>query len=443
MTIDALEKHLREQAARCVRAPLERFRHPWLSPMPPSDEAARWLARRAAGDAAPLPIGGDRFALGDYALGLFHHDVSESAIALPRLPELAEAFFGSLRCFLDGARDDGCIHRIELPHRVRDAEPAKPVMAQLALRVLDALGDEGLARFDEAAVLPKLLAFVRYLERAHLGRHGLLLTPSARASGFDSDASSAGFPERSIEGPDTNAFFVLELGALAELARKLGRDAVARELDAKAEELVERIERAMYVEDDDGGFYVALRGRESDPAHPEDARVTLRDPDGVSKPVATWTGLLPLYAGIPTRARAAAVARRVLDPDGYWGPQGVRTVPRTSPFFHQAARVMVYDPRRGEPGPVSNWSGPVWTLSNYYVARGLERYGFGEEARVLDARTVALLASDLARTGALHECYDDAGRGLWPVRGTFLSWNVLALVLPGPVSDPVLSVDRR
>ena len=99
---------------------------------------------------------------------------------------------------------------------------------------------------------------------------------------------------------------------------------------------------------------------------------------------------------------------------------------------------MVYDPRRGERGPVSNWTGPVWVLSNYYMARGLERYGRAEEARELDQRTLSLLADDLASTGGLHECYDDSGRGLWPAKGGFVSWSVLALVLPGPVRDPVL-----
>ena len=92
---------------------------------------------------------------------------------------------------------------------------------------------------------------------------------------------------------------------------------------------------------------------------------------------------------------------------------------------------MVYDPRRGRRGPVSNWTGPVWVLSNWYLARGLERYGYAREAAELDAKTLRLLADDLAEMRALHECYDDRGRGLWPTRGTFLSWNLLALRIDG------------
>jgi len=420
-----------------VQPPVDRFRHPWLAPMPPSLEGARWLAERRSGSPTALPAGGDRFALGDYGLGLFHHDVSESAIALAREPELKDACLGSLLCFLDCASDDGCIHRTELPHRVRDSEPAKPVMAQLALRVLDGIGDE--ARLDEHDVLPRLLAFVGYLERTHVGAHGLFLTPSARASGFDSDLLSAGFPDRSVEGPDTNAFMVLEYRATAELARRLGHDATASLLREKAEALSARIEALLWYEDERGGTYVALRSSRRGRGW-EDEVVGHRDPDGVLRPIASWTGLVPLYAGIPSPQRAAKIMERLTRPAAFWGPAGVRTLSRESVFFHQAPRVLLYDPRRGEPGPVSNWTGPVWVLSSYYMARGLERYGEHARARELDERTLALLASDLRSAGTLHECYDDEGRGLWPLAGGFVSWSVLALRLPGPSSDPVLAL---
>lgn len=421
---------MREEARRCVHPPVDRFRHPWLSPMPPSDEGARWIAERAAGRPGELPAGGDRFALGDYGLGLFHHDVSESAIALAREPDLAEACFGSLLCFLDCARPDGCVHRIELPHKTRDPEPAKPVIAQLALRALDGLADDGLARFEEHRVLPRVLAFLDYLERTHVGLHGLFLTPSARASGFDTDLSTAALPDKSVEGPDTNAFMVLEYRAAAELARRLAEPPTASLLDEKAEALRERMEDLLWYEDERGGLYVALRWRHGS-ARWEDEIVGHRDHDGVLRPIDTWTGLVPLYAGVPSKERAASLVRRITRTDGYWGPHGIRTAPADSPFFAQAARVMLFDERRGERSPVSNWTGPVWVLSSYYIARGLERYGERERARELDARTLSLLANDLARTGALHECYDDAGRGLWPRRGSFLSWNVLALVIEG------------
>ncbi|UJR83618.1 MGH1-like glycoside hydrolase domain-containing protein [Sandaracinus amylolyticus] len=410
---EALRAHLIEGARRSVRAPIGRFRHPWLAPMPRVEER----------DATSSED--DRFASGDYANALFHHDVSEAAIELARDPELAEACFGSLLCFLDNAAPNGCVRRIEMPFRTRDPEPAKPCMAQLALRAIDGI-DDGLARADAARVLPRVVAFAEYLERETTGMHGLLLTPSARASGFDSDVLTAGLPDFSVEGPDTNTFMVLELRAIAELARLLGEDAIARVHAEKAEALAERIETLLW--DDAERTYVALRWQHGASGR-RDEIVGHRDERGVQRPLRSWISMLPLYAGIAAPDRAAAMFDAVLDPAQHWSPSGVRTVPADDVYFHQAPRVMVYDPRRSERRPVSNWSGPIWVLANYYTYRALQRYGRAEEARELARRTVRLLDDDLRDTGALHECYDDSARGLWPRRGTFISWNVLALTM--------------
>jgi putative isomerase len=89
---------------------------------------------------------------------------------------------------------------------------------------------------------------------------------------------------------------------------------------------------------------------------------------------------------------------------------------------------MMFDFKKNGRGPVSNWSGPVWVLSNYYMARALAAYGYAAAASELQEKTRTLLANDLAQTGRLHECYNDAGTGLWPRSGTFISWNVLALL---------------
>ena len=91
--------------------------------------------------------------------------------------------------------------------------------------------------------------------------------------------------------------------------------------------------------------------------------------------------------------------------------------------------MMQFDFKKSGRGPVSNWSGPIWILSSYYLARGLAEYGFGELSRELAEKTWKLLEGALAKQGALYECYDDQGRGLWPQVGTFISWNVLALTL--------------
>jgi putative isomerase len=386
--------------------------------MPLSAQAAAVLAGQA-GAGQRSAASGDGFTSGDYSLGLFHHDASEAALALLEDPEFREASAGSLLNLLDCADASGRVHRAELPHKAREAEPAKPVIAQYALRCTRALGAEWA---EQHRVYPRVVAFQRWQEQHLAGLHGLFLTHSALQSGFDTDLLSAGFPDRTVEGPDTNTFMVLEYEALAELARLLGRAAEASGFAEQAAVLRTRIEDLLF--DERLGHYVALRWEHGVGALEAEV-VGTRDVDGMVRPFVSWTSLLPLYAGIPSVARARRVVETLLRPDRFWGPSGVRTCPADSLFFQQAPRVLAFDWKKRRSGPVSNWSGPVWVLSNVYLAAGLARYGYAVEARALVERTVRLLVDDLDRTGMLHECWNDAGVGLWPRSGTFISWNVL------------------
>jgi hypothetical protein len=390
--------------------------------MPLSKAAARVLSGSpAAGQRASAS--GDGFTSGDYSLGLFHHDASEASIALLEDREVRDAAAGSLLCLLDCADPDGRVHRAELPHKAREAEPSKPVIAQYALRCAQALGAEWA---DRHRVYPRVVAFQRWQERNLAGLHGLFLTWSSLQTGFDTDALSAGFPDRTVEGPDTNAFMVLEYEALADLARLVGREGEADGWLESAATLRRRIEELLW--HDELGHYVALRWSHG-VAAPDAEIVGTRDVDGRVQPFISWTGLLPLYAGVPSKERARRMTEVLLRPDGFWGPMGVRTCPADDPYFQQSPRVLLYDFKKERRGPVSNWSGPVWVLSSYYLAEGLARYGRRAEARTLAVRTARLLADDLAATGVLHECWNDAGEGLWPRSGTFVSWNVLGPLL--------------
>lgn len=433
--LEGLKTHLLEQSRACRRPPVDRFAHPWLSPMPLSASGAAHLAFRAGEDKAKAHVPslaqhhqGDGFSAGDYSLGLFHHDVSEAAIELLRYEEFHDVVAGSLLNLLDAASPDGCVHRAELPHKSREAEPAKPVMAQFALRVVQALGAAGPDWAARHRVFERTARFIGYLEKNHVGLHGLFLTHSSLQTGFDSDILSAGFADKTVEGPDTNAFMVLEYRALAALAGLLGDAPCEARLVEKAEVLRARIEQLLWFEDDSGGRYTALRWQHG-VASLEAERVGRRLPDGRTEPYESWVSLLPLYANIPSPPRAAVLIRKLLHPGSYWGPQGVRTTPADDLYFHQAPRVLHFDFKKMGRGPVSNWSGPVWTLSNFYLARGLRQYGAVAAADELCRKTLRLLADGLAAQGMLHECYDDAGRGLWPRSGTFISWNVLALTL--------------
>ena len=264
--------------------------------MPLSKAAARVLSGSpAAGQRASAS--GDGFTSGDYSLGLFHHDASEASIALLEDREVRDAAAGSLLCLLDCADPDGRVHRAELPHKAREAEPSKPVIAQYALRCAQALGAEWA---DRHRVYPRVVAFQRWQERNLAGLHGLFLTWSSLQTGFDTDVLSAGFPDRSIEAPDTNAFMVLEYEALADLARLVDRENESEQWLESAAVLRRRIDDLLW--SDELGHYVALRWSHG-VAAPDAEIVGTRDVDGRVQPFISWTGLLPLYAGVPSKER--------------------------------------------------------------------------------------------------------------------------------------------
>lgn len=407
--IHSFTRDLYARAQSCLRMPIGRFAHPWIGVVPEIKRAAD---------------SGDGFGVGDYSAGLFSHDASEAAIELLHHEDMRIAAAGSLLNLLDNADARGHVHRTELAQKARDIEPAKPLIAQFALRCTEALGADWANEHD---VYARVSRFVEFMERDYTGPHGLILTPSSRASGFDNDPLSAGFAPATVEGPDTNSFMVLEYEALVKLAALLGKPPALR-FAARAERLRELMEMLLYVEDERGGFYRALTWRHGSVGLEEET-VAMADREGRMSPMESWVSLLPLYAGVPSKARAAQVVRRLVDPEMYWGPRGVRTVARLSPIFSQAPRALLYDHRRGHASAVSNWGGPVWILANYYLFEGLRRYGYASDAAELAHRSALLLAEDLARSGGMHECYDDAGTGLWPPGATFVSWNVLALTM--------------
>ena len=100
------------------------------------------------------------------------------------------------------------------------------MIAAFALRATDAMGVEWAARHR---VRERVGAWLGWFERHMRGLHGLFVTHSSLASGFDNDVLTAGLPDRSVEGPDTNAFMVIEYRAMAELERRFGGDGSAWE----------------------------------------------------------------------------------------------------------------------------------------------------------------------------------------------------------------------
>jgi glycogen debranching enzyme len=128
----------------------------------------------------------------------------------------------------------------------------------------------------------------------------------------------------------------------ARCARRIGRDAEAEALDFQAQALAERFEKAFWCPEIQT-YALAL--------------------DGAKKPCAVRSsnaGQL-LFTGIADPARAALVAKGLLQPDFFSG-WGIRTVARGEARYN----------------PMAYHNGSIWPHDNALIALGFARYGFKE-----------------------------------------------------------------
>lgn len=98
--------------------------------------------------------------------------------------------------------------------------------------------------------------------------------------------------------------------------------------------------------------------------------------------VATWAHFAPLFAGIYSEVEAEALVRdHLLNEETFKSPYGIRTVSKQEPSYHATA-------------PSFSWRGPIWFASHWFVFKGLERYGFKKESKMILDASRALLEKE-------------------------------------------------
>ena len=136
----------------------------------------------------------------------------------------------------------------------------------------------------------------------------------------------------------------------ARLARQIWKDtALAEQLEQQAAELKRRFNRDFWVED---GEYFALA----------------LDPDGKQVDALTSNNGHLLWSGIVDKSKAKAVVGHLLGPRLFSG-WGVRTLAEGEGRFN----------------PIGYHVGTVWPFDNSFIAWGLRRYGFKDEAAIVAA----------------------------------------------------------
>jgi glycogen debranching enzyme len=147
--------------------------------------------------------------------------------------------------------------------------------------------------------------------------------------------------------------YAAKIGA-ARVARALGHDDVAEDLEKQAQSLRDRFNRDFWL-NDLGTYALGL--------------------DGSKKPIRTVASNAGhcLWSGIVDPNKAPRLARRLLAPDMLSG-WGIRTLSARHPAFD----------------PVGYHTGSVWPHDNTLIAHGLKAYGFNEEChRVINELALA------------------------------------------------------
>ena len=335
---------------------------------------------------------------------------------------------GTLDCYLDhmrtGGPDDGQVFRILTPDGpcvLADAEQIQPFLCQLAY-----LANKMSPLKDRAAsILDRLAAYLGFWRRRRGTQWGLYRWLDVYESGIDSNLAVSCFPPFTIIGVDLNSYLVLEYRAIAALADEYGRADQAREYRKRADELAENVrkylwdpQRRLFCNLDTATGKLVYRAFDGDDACDDDVCFL------------PWTNFTPLYAGIATKVQAAAtIERYLLNYEEMRCRFGFRSLSRRSVYYTEQR---VCPPANLAMFPLlksgSNWSGAVWTLSNYMLAHGLRHYGFVEDAVKIARETAELNWRSIQNEGGMFENYHPkTGKGLWAT-GLF-SWNILADVL--------------
>lgn len=190
---------------------------------------------------------------------------------------------------------------------------------------------------------------------------------------------------------DTSCQMVLFARNLATMAELLGEPAESRAFAREAEELSGTINRLMW--DPERRFYFDL---------------TL---DGRRAPVKTVAAFWALLGRVASGDQAGSLLAELRNPKTFARPCRVPTLAADEPG---------YDPAGGY------WQGAVWAPTTMMVIRGLEFYGYHDEARLIALNNLDMVSRVFQQTGTIWENYaPEAAKPGQPAKGDFVGWSGL------------------
>ncbi|MBI3624497.1 hypothetical protein HY218_02590, partial [Candidatus Saccharibacteria bacterium] len=153
-----------------------------------------------------------------------------------------------------------------------------------------------------------------------------------------------------------NAILVRNLHAQANIAQALGHDDQATWANHQAE-VVKKAMRTIMLDSD--GIMYSTMGREYQPIK-----------------VKTWAIFSPLFAKVLTKSEAENLVQHHLENKYEFAvPYSVPTVAVSESSFD----------------PNGFWRGPVWMVTNWFIVKGLQAYGFDAQAKKIIDQSLQLL----------------------------------------------------
>lgn len=182
------------------------------------------------------------------------------------------------------------------------------------------------------------------------------------------------------ESVDQASYMYSDNHYLAQMASLLGKEQEASRYRQLAEKLSAYINTCMF--DEKSGFYYDIRIEDKPLANGCAGRPIVergKGPEG-------WS---PLFNGAATQEHADAVVKVMLDPKAFNTYVPLGTAALTNPAF----------------GPDIYWRGRVWVDQFWFGLKGMERYGYREQAQTL-AETFFKHAKGLTSDGPIQENYN-------------------------------------
>jgi hypothetical protein len=214
-----------------------------------------------------------------------------------------------------------------------------------------------------------------------------------------------------MEDVGLNSLYVTDCTALAELAKILGRDDEARELQERAARYAAKLQD-LWV--DEPGIYLNRRldNGEWNPRH-------------------SPTSFYPLLAGVSTPAQATRlVQEHLLNPAEYAGEWMIPGAPRNDPAFAEQLYMR----------------GRIWPPLNFLVYLGLQRYGQKAAQKQVVEKSLALLVKNWRahRTVAENFSAIDGTGGVGAHTHPLLTWGglpaLMGLIESGRIANPLAAV---